>query len=311
MPRRIATILQFPEKLPYRIREASRVIEVDNVSAIEYCQARVRPARGHLLDRSVSRHSAVASANQQGWTLGGEPIRPVITGEASPGRYDLTWIKRDAPSGRGLPERVLDVWQQSRPNTLCERLARGKLPLPGEHEAEVIRNLGANVLDDETTDLFWMPRGELVRVDPTERVAQENHIAQTQVLKEGLQIANVVVAAVAQCVIGVSVSTLVERHDPPFGGQRRGQRRKSYRLHEVRVQGDEYATDTTRIKIGELHSVMVKVVPFHVRRISHLLSGPQNTEYTDKIIHYPCEQTYKKRVALDLGASMATGGLAA
>ena len=133
-----------------------------------------------------------------------------------------------------------------------------KLSLPGEHEAEVIRYFGADVLDDEATDLFRMPRGELVRVDTTQRVAQENHIAQPQVLNESLQIANVVGAGVAQCVIGVSVSTLVERHDPPFGGQRRGQRRKGHRLHEVRVQGDEYATDTTRIKIGELQSVMVK-----------------------------------------------------
>jgi hypothetical protein len=67
----------------------------------------------------------------------------------------------------------------------------------------------------------------------------------------------------------------------------------------VRVQGDEYATDTTRIKIGELQSVMVKVVPFHVRRISHLLSGPQNTAFSGEA------------PSLALASSAATHGWAA
>ncbi len=112
-----------------------------------------------------------------------------------------------------------------------------------------------------------MPRGELIRVDATEGVAQENCIGEAQMLEEGLQIANIVVARVAGGVIGVSVAALVESDDAPSGCQLFGQGSKGYGFHEVRVQGDQHSAFAAGIEIREPQSVVSKSMPFHMRTI--------------------------------------------
>jgi hypothetical protein len=77
---------------------------VDDVSAIQRCEAGIRPARDHLFHPFLSCYSAFASANQQSWARRGEPVLPVITAQQALWFDDVTYIKRQALSTRSFPE---------------------------------------------------------------------------------------------------------------------------------------------------------------------------------------------------------------
>ena len=80
-------------------------------------------------------------------------------------------------------------------------------------------------------------------------------------IDESFQVANVIVASIGWRVIGVSVSPLIECQHPPFGSQYGSERYKCRRLHDVCVQGDQYAIAPTPIKIGKPQSIMAKLMP--------------------------------------------------
>jgi hypothetical protein len=88
-------------------------------------------------------------------------------------------------------------------------------------------------------------------------------------INERFQVANVVVAGIGWRVIGVSVSPLIECHNPSFGGQCGSERRKGRRLHDVRVRGNQHAAAPTPIQIGKPQSFTAELVPIHVERISY------------------------------------------
>jgi len=59
-------------------------------------------------------------------------------------------------------------------------------------------------------------------------------------IEEGFEVKEVVGAGVARGVVGVSMTTLVECDDSPLGCEEFGQGRKGGRLHDVRMESDEW-----------------------------------------------------------------------
>jgi hypothetical protein len=58
--------------------EGGWVFKVKDMTAVEGFEARVWPSCGHLFELGFGRDSAVASADDESGTVGGEPIVPVI-----------------------------------------------------------------------------------------------------------------------------------------------------------------------------------------------------------------------------------------
>ena len=148
--------------------------------------------------------------------------RPSDRRRAFAGGYDLSWFKGEFPAGRGFAEGVFEVWCESRADAFGEGLACRELSLPGEDECGLVGDDYADVFDDEAADLLRMAGGELVGVDAAEGVAEKYGVVQVEVIEEGFEVVQVVGAGVACGVVGVSVATLVECDEPPFGCEARG-----------------------------------------------------------------------------------------
>jgi hypothetical protein len=254
---------EFLQELSDRAVEGYRIFHVEDVAAIECFETRVWPSRGHLLALVLRCHFAVLSAKKESRAVGGEPVVPVIAGGASARGYDLTWFEGELPAGRSFAEGVFEVGCESRANAFGEGFACWELSLPCEDEGGLVVEDYADVLDDEAADFFRMTGGELVSVDAAEGVAQKDGVVQVEVIEEGFEILQVVGAGVGCGVVGVSVATLVECDEAPFGCEARGQRREGECLHDVRVESDEWAAVASRIEVGESQAVTGEGAAFH------------------------------------------------
>jgi hypothetical protein len=243
--------------------EGYRIFHMKNVAAIECFETRVWPSRSHLLALVLSCHSAVLSSKEQSWAVGGEPVVPVIAGGAFSRGYDLPWFKRQLPAGGGFAEGVFEIWRESRADTFCESLACREFSFPCEDERRLVVQDYADVLDDEAADFLRMTSGELVGVDTAEGVAQKDGIVQVEMVEEGFEVEEVIGAGVARGVVGVSVATLVERDNSPFGCQEFGKRHEGECFHDVCVESDEWAAFASGVEVGESQAVTGEGAAFH------------------------------------------------
>ena len=82
-------------------------------------------------------------------------------------------------------------------------------------------------------------------------------------IEEGFEVEEVVGAGVAGGVVGVSVATLIECDDSPLGREEFGQGRKGGRLHDVRMESDEWAAAASGVEVGESQAVAGEGATFH------------------------------------------------
>jgi hypothetical protein len=188
---------------------------------------------------------------------------PVIAVGAFARGYDLFWLKGELPAGGSFAEGVLEVGRESRADALGESLACGEHSFPGEYEGRLVADDHAEVFDDEASDHLRMPRGELIGVDAAERVAEKNCVVQVQVIEEGFEVEEVVGAGVARGVVRVSMTSLVECDDSPLACEEFGERREGGRLHDVRMESDEWAAAASGVEIGEPQAIAGEGATFH------------------------------------------------
>jgi hypothetical protein len=83
------------------------------------------------------------------------------------------------------------------------------------------------------------------------------------VIEKSFQVEKVVGAGVARGMVGVSVAALVERDDSPLGREEFGERREGGRLHDVRMESDEWSAAASGVEVGESQAVAGEGATFH------------------------------------------------
>ena len=128
-------------------------------------------------------------------------------------------IKRKSPTFRCSTERILEVWQQPPTYALGERLTGWKGSTPSQNEGSVGSIYDTDVLNNEGLDALGIPRSELVGVNTPERITQENGLVDFEVIKQRTQVSEIVLSSITLCMVGISMSTLIQCDDPPRGCQ--------------------------------------------------------------------------------------------
>jgi hypothetical protein len=108
-----------------------------------------------------------------------------------------------------------------------------------------------------------MSGGELIGVHSTQRIAEHDCLLHAKMSEQRFQITEIVVTAIGFRMIGVAVSALVRRDDPPLGRQRLRQRLVGQSFHPVRVQRDKWPAYATVVEKRQGESIMLEAVPVH------------------------------------------------
>jgi hypothetical protein len=167
------------------------------------------------------------------------------------------------PTGRNGANRVLEVRKETRADALLQIAAGFKDSRPCERKTCVIGYDGSNVFNDQCPNAFGLTGCELVSIDATEGVAQQNGLPKAKMVDEAQQVIEIIAARVSGRLIGVAVATLIRSNHAPFRRQGGCEPREGLALHPMSVQGDERLATATRIETGKSQAVVFEAESLH------------------------------------------------
>lgn len=173
--RRLLTLgLQRLQKRAEFRREALGGVLMQDVSAFQFEENRVRTATRHLFHLFSRGHAAVGPAGRQSWATGGKPLLPILTLQPLLRSHHVFGIKGEPPAVVAFLERVLKIRQQAWTDTHSQSAPGRKSSGPGADEPDIRIDLHRDVFNDQGSHEIGMLRRELQSIDAAKRVAKEN-----------------------------------------------------------------------------------------------------------------------------------------